>query len=248
VTFAQKLTEWLQLKGWSRAQLAEAAGLKPTLLTNYVARSSVPQIDNALKIARAMGVSLDWLADPAQGWPPPKLDEAAEDRLHNVSHDNLIRELARRYRLEVLDVRARLEEAANIDWSKTMEEVEKLEPNAPVSPDLARKLRLAQSVAFGAFATAERFDVRLAADLLHEQLPGGNFPRESLDFASALKALANLGDAFAGVFRWSATHVEMMQAQDISIAMSYARMRELLAGVARSAAEIRKTAERPRPK
>ncbi len=43
---------------------------RPTLL-RHLRDGTDPLTSNALKLARAMGVPLDWLADDGQGWPPP---------------------------------------------------------------------------------------------------------------------------------------------------------------------------------
>ena len=48
-----------------------SVGLAPTAISNYIASGSIPRADIALKIARAVGVPLDWLIDDSQDFPPP---------------------------------------------------------------------------------------------------------------------------------------------------------------------------------
>jgi hypothetical protein len=54
----------------NKAKAARSVGLPVSTISSYIAQGSMPRADIALKIARASGVSLEWLVDDAQGMPP----------------------------------------------------------------------------------------------------------------------------------------------------------------------------------
>lgn len=68
----EKLRRLLAEKGWPQAELARKASVCPSNLSNIFHRANNPQLSTALRIARALDVPLEWLADDAQEWPPPK--------------------------------------------------------------------------------------------------------------------------------------------------------------------------------
>ncbi len=54
------------LKGFNQQQLARASGVSDSEVSRILAGKSQPGLENALKLARAVGVSLDYLADDTQ--------------------------------------------------------------------------------------------------------------------------------------------------------------------------------------
>jgi transcriptional regulator with XRE-family HTH domain len=72
MTFAEKLRAVSE--GVNKARAGKAAGMRSTTISNYIATRSIPRADIALKLARALGVSLEWLVDDAQGMPPVRDD------------------------------------------------------------------------------------------------------------------------------------------------------------------------------
>lgn len=76
-TLKERLDAVRKEKGWSQRELARQAGLKSETHVGNFMRGSQPRGDNAKKIARALGVNLDWLVsgegprDPA----PAKTEE-----------------------------------------------------------------------------------------------------------------------------------------------------------------------------
>ena len=59
-------------------QLAEKAGISYNTLAGYTKRASsrVPGAARAIRLAHALGVSVEWLLDSSQGMPPPVRREA----------------------------------------------------------------------------------------------------------------------------------------------------------------------------
>jgi len=55
----------------SKSEVARAASLSATTISNYIARGSLPRYDIAVRIARAVGVSVEWMLDDAADFPPP---------------------------------------------------------------------------------------------------------------------------------------------------------------------------------
>ena len=60
-------------RGWSQERLAEASGVGQNSIARYETGMTTPGLDQAFKIAAALGCSIDVLV----GWDPPK--ESAED-------------------------------------------------------------------------------------------------------------------------------------------------------------------------
>ncbi|MEM9414981.1 MAG: helix-turn-helix transcriptional regulator [Planctomycetota bacterium] len=52
------------------AAVARIAGVGRTAVNKYCNASVTPRSDVALRLARALDVSVEWLIDDEQGWPP----------------------------------------------------------------------------------------------------------------------------------------------------------------------------------
>ena len=50
--------------------IARRAGIKYPSLYQYVNQDAMPGAGTALRIAKAIGVEVEWLLDDTQGWPP----------------------------------------------------------------------------------------------------------------------------------------------------------------------------------
>lgn len=69
--FDRKLRHLMVERDIGQEALAKAAGVSQSSISRWLSGSHLPQIDAASRIAREMGVSLDWLADDEAEWPPP---------------------------------------------------------------------------------------------------------------------------------------------------------------------------------
>jgi hypothetical protein len=73
--FGEKLAAWMRgdpaagRPPVSERELASAVGTTQATI-NYTVRNGSPKVDLALRIARRMRMSLDYLADPQQPYPP----------------------------------------------------------------------------------------------------------------------------------------------------------------------------------
>lgn len=60
-TFADRLLELMYQKGISYRELADAAGISYSLVNAYVNKGSLPNIEIALWMAKALGTSIEYL-------------------------------------------------------------------------------------------------------------------------------------------------------------------------------------------
>ena len=226
--FAEKLAQLTD--GKNKQRIGRDAGLPPTAISDYIAKNHIPRADTALKLARALKVPLEWLVDEAQEGPPPSASNSSpESILPNIPFGPLIRELARRYRLDALDVRQKLHDARKVDWSKVFADVQALPADAPISRELTRHLKLAEEVTIGVLTTTTRYDIRLAADFLHDQLPGAELPIEQLTALHAEHELRDLEqrEGFASLVHWMNEHRDAMRKLNISPPVFIEQIREL---------------------
>src|SRR5689334_10093409 len=96
----QKIDRFLDEYRVTQIELARAARVpQPTLSRlRLEGREENLRIDYALRIARYLGVPLEWLADPETDWPPPQAQETSD----GVGDDERrILDLARQVGMEV---------------------------------------------------------------------------------------------------------------------------------------------------
>ncbi len=92
MNFWKKVDEELSYLGKTRKELANAIGFDVTNISFGIKRNSVPAADTALKVARFLGVSLDYLLDmnesKDQSSLNPQISEI-ENRLRRFSQNDL---------------------------------------------------------------------------------------------------------------------------------------------------------------
>jgi len=67
--FTEKLEKLTESE--NRSRICRRAGLPASAISNYITNGQMPGLEPALKIAAALDVPLDWLADDSRGFPVP---------------------------------------------------------------------------------------------------------------------------------------------------------------------------------
>jgi transcriptional regulator with XRE-family HTH domain len=74
----EKLKRLCGQKRWGQTDLIHAVGdISKSTMNNWFNGKSKPDLDSALAIAKALEVSLDWLADADAEFPPPQEAQAS---------------------------------------------------------------------------------------------------------------------------------------------------------------------------
>lgn len=191
-----------------RADVAREARLPATAISNYINKQQVPRADRALALARALKVPLEWLVDDKQDWPPP---DQTKLRIEDVSTGQLIRELARRYRLEMLDLLPLWNEVQSIDWAALQKSLPA--KGEPVSANVKRQLGLLYRWYEHWWAIQGRYDPQFVADMMHAELPGADLPLEATQIWTLDKRLFARADkdALFEVLGWMRNHHEELE-------------------------------------
>jgi transcriptional regulator with XRE-family HTH domain len=61
MSFEEKVRLMLRRRGMTQEMLAEALGTSRNSVSNWMTKGHDPQLGTAVRLARALGVSLDWL-------------------------------------------------------------------------------------------------------------------------------------------------------------------------------------------
>ncbi len=84
--YAEKLRMHMRQKGLNQQQLARQSDVSDSEVSRILAEKSQPGLENAYRLAKAVGVSLDYLVDES-------LDKPPDDNPHK--HDEVEREILR---------------------------------------------------------------------------------------------------------------------------------------------------------
>ena len=225
--FHEKLKRRVQELGLNKAKAARDAGLPESTISSYLAKDdSLPRMDIALKIARAIGVPLEWLADDAQDWPPPVKTKTLASLF---SDEEMMREVAIRYRRDSLRVVELIELIDRTDWEQLTARL-LLTPHADPMPEgFQPALRALESLLSPTLASFVKFayDVRRYAREHHKELPGADRSIEELEpeiFAKRGRELTN-----TNFFRYAAGYfMERQQIEGGSIRLADAENRRIL--------------------
>lgn len=210
MTFREKLQELA--RGRNRSQLARDAGLPPTVLSNYINRGSVPRADIALAIAKALGVPLEWLVDDTQDLPAPTPEKASPGKL---SDEELMDEVAKRYRHQVLRFRSRAAALEKVDWKRFSAVLLDVPPIEPLPQQLQAVHDLMWLETTTMYFAEGVYDPKLHANQQHARMPGSELPVEELDLRRQLERISNVvrANPFAKVF---AEYFHIVQDHSIS--------------------------------
>jgi transcriptional regulator with XRE-family HTH domain len=82
-TFAKRIEELRNLKGWSQAELAKKLGTSAPVVGRYERAVTAPSIEVSRKIANVLEVTLDYMTDPEAELDAVK-DQEMLDRLNKI--------------------------------------------------------------------------------------------------------------------------------------------------------------------
>jgi transcriptional regulator with XRE-family HTH domain len=74
--FSSRLHDSMQARGWKGVDLAAAAEVTPTSVSRYLSGKAEPRSAELLRLARALGTSMEWLLE---GTAPLQTPKVAED-------------------------------------------------------------------------------------------------------------------------------------------------------------------------
>ena len=104
--FEEKLRKQMLLKGFNQQRLARASLVSDSEISRILSgKSANPGLENALKLARAVGVSLDYLADDTLDEEPAPVTDPGREAFSPAEADMLdsARELGLRQARRVLE-------------------------------------------------------------------------------------------------------------------------------------------------
>lgn len=97
--FEEKLRKQMILRGFNQQKLARLSGVSDSEVSRILGGKSQPGLENALRLARAVGVSLDYLTDDdLEADAPPRAGQSSWDE----ELLDLARELGERNAAQVL--------------------------------------------------------------------------------------------------------------------------------------------------
>ena len=186
VTFAEKLAKLTEDD--NKSKVAAKAGLPPTAISDYINKGNIPRSDKALALAKALRVPLEWLVDDAMDLPvPPELKPAAPSA-SMLSDDDLLFELARRYRNDMIRLDKLLTMAEQIDYGLVRDVMKTGMHTSPsMQKDMAAITTVPGMITFEVIASDNRYSIDKAAQDNHERLPGKERKPEYLTI-DAMKA------------------------------------------------------------
>jgi transcriptional regulator with XRE-family HTH domain len=109
---AQKISKHMALKGMNQQKLARAASISDSEVSRILRGKSSPSLEYAFRLARALGVSLDYLADDSQ-----EVEPVAENATNSGLEAEII-ELSRQLRLR--PTRRLIETAIDLGYEAAM--------------------------------------------------------------------------------------------------------------------------------
>ncbi|MFQ5956900.1 MAG: helix-turn-helix domain-containing protein [Candidatus Brocadiales bacterium] len=77
ISITEKLGHLRAEKGWNRSEAARQSEIPISTYQAYEKLNRKPKGEAAIKIARAFGVTVDYLLDDSKGYPPGPLDRAS---------------------------------------------------------------------------------------------------------------------------------------------------------------------------
>jgi transcriptional regulator with XRE-family HTH domain len=87
MTFAEKVYKQMLVRGLNQQRLAQLSAVSDSEVSRLLRGKSSPSLEYARRLSRALGVSLDYLADEALESDPAASDDAADRELMELARD-----------------------------------------------------------------------------------------------------------------------------------------------------------------
>lgn len=168
MTFGEKLASLTANQ--NRAELSRRAGLPPNAISDYINKDYLPRVDTAAALARALNVSLDWLADDRAEAIPPERTES--EKLGRIGDTQLMNEVARRWVSACEDLKSSLEVAEKLNWKLIRARLPKGDDEAP--PEVLAAANVLRQIESSALRATIVLDTRYHLNLLAHQLDEEN--------------------------------------------------------------------------
>jgi len=179
MTVTEKLIRLTADRG--KSQVAGAAGLPKSAISNYIAKKQMPRGDNALALARALNVPLEWLVDNEQDWPPPQVGAPTPAQL---SDEDLMNEVARRYRIRLIEARGSLHRLKGVKWDEIAESLFQTPVEQPLPEKTQAALNNLLFFTGTLYYAGATYDPRVHANEHHANMPGNTEPLGTLDLST----------------------------------------------------------------
>ncbi len=154
MNFNEKLQRLVSEQSLNKSKASRDAGLPESTISSYLAKpESLPRVDIALKIARVLGVPLDWMADDSQDFPPPSDSRS----IGTVPDDVLMQEACRRLANQAKRVAFDLDRVKKENWTRVADELLAIPATEELSTEHERKNFLL-SLLFGSKGNLLEYD------------------------------------------------------------------------------------------
>lgn len=184
--------------GRNKQQVGRAAGLPATAVSDYIAKGHMPRADKGVSLARELDVSPAWLFDDGKDWPPPT---AANTSVAALTSENLIVELASRYKADAVRIWNAIKRADQVEWDNATRTLLSLNEGE----ELPRTLTIPIHVSGWLMEASEKFEFYKVERWVDQKAEGEpSAPPDQLDGRWIVKRAAEIragSEAFALFYR-----------------------------------------------
>jgi hypothetical protein len=143
--------------------------------------------------------------------------ETSRQQLADIPHGDFIMELARRYRLGIIDAIRGVEGLSGPNWSEAAAKANHLKRGEKIPDEIASLAGRMKRAIDGLSTAFLRYDAAVASDVLHDSLPGRDLPREKFHWGSLLGDFLNVmrspgANEFLG---WMTRHKEALESEHL---------------------------------
>lgn len=215
VNFGERLRQLRSTANCTQREVAEAIDATRVTVARWERGEVVPHAGTQRRLADFFGVSIaqlngdDAISDEglqqaaarvARKLGRPGADSREKTKIDPsvLSDDDLMREVAKRYRLTAIEAERVLSAARNIDPAEVAEALLETPVSSPLPPKLENQLRLMESAGHALQKTIDRYLPSRWVEQHHAELPDGEQHDFKLDADSMMERWKDLQDRFSG--------------------------------------------------